>query len=262
MKFRRNISIKQHFEIAGTKVAGSKVTGSIDFSGKIWLNADLNKDNKTLVYLPNTKIVEKDGTKKKDLRVLASSFMKDELNYTKSDVSYKGGFVYTTYITKQLFGVTKAIDGITARTVCRASPNVPTGIKTLNTIFDPSKSLERKTKEELAKKQYHDYFGKLNVKKAYEKLFELFWYTKLPCFDVKGFSKQKDEMSVIKRCYWRGEMVDCASIFVTRPTDRGMCCTFNVENAEKVFKATRYGNVSSAMQKGDKAKSFGGVTNK
>ena len=136
----------------------------------MWLNADLSKDNKTLVYLPNTKIVEKDGTKKKDLRVLATNFMKDELNVTKSDVSYKGGFVYTTYITKQLFGVTKAIDGITARTVCRASPNVPTGIKTLNTIFDPSKSLERKTKEELAKKQYHDYFGKLNVKKSLRKI--------------------------------------------------------------------------------------------
>ena len=88
------------------KIIGSEVTASDHLVGKIWLNADWSNDNKTLVYLPNTKIVETDGTMNKDMRVLANSFMKDELNVTKSDVSYKGGFVYTTYITKQLFGVT------------------------------------------------------------------------------------------------------------------------------------------------------------
>ena len=51
-------------------------------------------------------------------------------------------------------------------------------------------------------------------------------------------------MSVIKRCYWKGQMIDCALIFVTRPTDRGMCCTFNQEQAEKIFKTTMYGNIT------------------
>ena len=226
------------------------------------MNADWNKDNESLVYLSNTKIRGEDGEKKKDMRVLSTSFMKDESSVTKTGISYKGGLVYATYITKQLFGVTKAVDGIKAIAVCRVPPLVSTGVKKLNTIFDPTKASERKRKEELAKKQYHESFGQLNLTKAYEKIFELFWYSRLPCFDVTDFSKEKDDMSVIKRCYWRGAMVDCSLIFVTRPTDRGMCCSFNVENAEKIFKKTRYGSVTSELEKRDRNKSFGGVVNR
>ena len=80
----------------------------------------------------------------------------------------------------------------------------------------------------LHSESYHKNFGQMDITKSYEKLFELLWYTRLPCFDVKGItSKERDEMSVIKRCYWRSKVVDCASVFVTRSTDRGMCCSFN-----------------------------------
>ena len=144
-----------------------------------------------------------------------------------------------------------------ASVVCRVSPNFPIGIQTLNLMLDPSKANERKEKVGAAKNKFNDDFGQLDISKSYEKLFELLWYTRLPCFDVKGVtSKKKDEMWVIKRCYWRGKMVDCASIFVTRSTDHGMCCTFNLGNAEKIFKDTIYGNISSDMQKRDKQLSF------
>ena len=236
--------------------------GSDPFAREIWMNADWNKDNKSLLYLSNTMIRGEDGEEKKDMRVLSTSFLKDESSVAKLETSYKGGLVYVTYTTKQLFGVTKAVDGIKAIAVCRVPPLVSTGVKKLNTIFDPSKTSERKRKEELAKKQYHESFGQLNLTKAYEKIFELFWYSRLPCFDVKDISKEKDDMSVIKRCYWRGAMVDCSLIFVTRPTDRGMCCSFNVENAEKIFKKTRYGSVTSELERRDKNKSFGGVVNR
>ena len=144
-----------------------------------------------------------------------------------------------------------------AMAVCRAPPKTTKGIQTLNLMFDPSKKKDRTTKVKLTKEKYHADFDPINLSKSYKKLFELLWYTRLPCFDVKDVtSEERDEMSVIKRCYWRGRMVDCASIFVTRSTDHGMCCTFNSEDADKIFKDTIYGNMSSDMQKRDKQRSF------
>ena len=64
-------------------------------------------------------------------------------------------------------------------------------------------------------------------------------------------SEYKDEMSLIKRCYWKGTQINCASIFFTRPTDRGMCCTFNMEKAEEIFQASKYATMVSRMQRKD-----------
>ena len=144
-----------------------------------------------------------------------------------------------------------------ALVICRADPIVPPGIKALNLIFDPTKSEIRTQKINQVKAQYDYDFGQMDIEKSYEKLFELLWYTRLPCFDVKGItSKQKDEMSVIKRCYWRSQMVDCASVFVTRSTDRGMCCSFNQVNADRIFRNTSYRMVASSMQRQDLLNSF------
>ena len=132
------------------------------------------------------------------------------------------------------------------------------GIQTLNMMLDPNKSSERAKTANDATEKYHSNFGQLDISQSYGNLFHLLWYSKLPCFDVKDVtSKEKDEMSVIKRCIWKGEDINCASVFVTRPTDRGMCCSFNGEAAEKVFKSTTYGNTTSKLQREDKGRSFG-----
>ena len=48
----------------------------------------------------------------------------------------------------------------------------------------------------------------------YEDLFEIMWYSQLPCFDVAGItSASADEASMVKRCYWKGQPVNCAAIF-------------------------------------------------
>ena len=92
----------------------------------------------------------------------------------------------------------------------------------------------------------------MDVAKSYKSLFEILWYSQLPCFDVRNItSEYKDEMSLIKRCYWKGRQINCASIFYTRPTDRGMCCTFNMEKAERIFQKSRYAAMLSKMQKQD-----------
>ena len=143
-----------------------------------------------------------------------------------------------------------------AMTLCRAKP-MTFGIQTLNLMLDPTKALHREEKIKVAKAQYHKDFGQLDITKSYNHLYELLWYTKLPCFDVKGVTSQtKDEMSVIKRCYWKGFMIDCALIFVTRPTDRGMCCTFNQAQADKIFKIAMHGNMTSKLQHADRDRRF------
>ena len=48
-----------------------------------------------------------------------------------------------------------------------------------------------------------------------------------------------DERSMIKRCYWKGFPVNCALIFKTFPSDQGMCCTFNMDAADKMLKESR-----------------------
>ena len=134
-------------------------------------------------------------------------------------------------------------------TICRAFPIVPIGIQTLNVMLDPEKSPERLRKTKTARDRYYNDFGKMDMVKSYDKLLELLWYTRLPCFDVKGLTSEKvDELSFIKRCYWRGKMIKCSNIFVTRPTDRGMCCAFNFDNAEKVLENTKFTRSLTELQ--------------
>ena len=133
----------------------------------------------------------------------------------------------------------------------------PENIKKLGHNLHPEKAEERKEKVTEAKKKYDEEFGFLDMEKAYENLFEILWYSQLPCFDVKNITSEvKDEMSLIKRCYWKGQKMSCSSIFLTRPTDRGMCCTFNMEKAENIFRKSKYASALSAMQKQDEENSF------
>lgn len=118
--------------------------------------------------------------------------------------------------------------------------------------LDPDKRSERERKVVEAKKKYNEEYGDLDIKKAYENLFEILWYSQLPCFDVRNITSEfKDEMSLIKRCYWKGQKMRCSSIFLTRPTDRGMCCTFNMEKAEHIFRKSKYASALSSLQKQD-----------
>ena len=48
------------------------------------------------------------------------------------------------------------------------------------------------------------------------------------------------ERSILKYCEWKGEPISCASIFDTFPTDRGLCCSFNMRAAEDIFQAETY----------------------
>ena len=77
--------------------------------------------------------------------------------------------------------------------------------------------------------------------KGYKSLFEVLWYRQIPCFDVKDTTSSSDNQhGMIKNCEWKGHKIPCSAIFQTTPSDRGMCCTFNIEEAEKMFKDEEY----------------------
>ena len=88
-------------------------------------------------------------------------------------------------------------------------------------------------------------------------MFDLLWYTQLPCSDVRGLtSNVKDELSFIKRCYWKKEPIACSALFQKRPTDRGMCCSFNIEKADAILKRSKYTDAIVARQKHDAEHGF------
>ena len=69
-------------------------------------------------------------------------------------------------------------------------------------------------------------------------------------------SQEKDELSFIKRCYWKDSPINCTSIFQKRPTDKGMCCSFNMEKVERALKESRYKHAISQRQSDDDKNAF------
>ena len=125
-------------------------------------------------------------------------------------------------------------------------------IEKLNLLLDPSKEKEREAKKNASKKDYIDRFGNMDLIQTYTSLFEILWYSQMPCFDVKNVtSDAADQMSIIKRCSWKEKDIPCPLIFKTLPTDRGMCCSFNMEKAEELFEKSKYADMVQTMQNQD-----------
>ena len=51
---------------------------------------------------------------------------------------------------------------------------------------------------------------------------------------------EKKFTGMIKKCVWKGQPISCAAIFEMQPTDRGMCCSFNKEKADEMFREGKY----------------------
>ena len=64
------------------------------------------------------------------------------------------------------------------------------------------------------------------------------------------------DSSVLKYCEWKGLTIPCSSIFTTHPTDRGLCCTFNILKAEEIFQGQTYQRAIKELQEKDSAYSF------
>ena len=133
----------------------------------------------------------------------------------------------------------------------------PVHLQKLDTLIDPTKSKERAEKVQATMLAYKDRFGAFEFDKGYQSMFNLLWYSQLPCSDVSGItSSVRDELSFIKRCYWKKTPISCNAIFQKRPTDRGMCCSFNIRKAEDILKKSQYTNAISARQEYDSKAAF------
>ena len=61
---------------------------------------------------------------------------------------------------------------------------------------------------------------------------------------------------MIKKCIWKSKRISCSAIFSMHPTDRGMCCSFNKQKADMMFKESRYQEQNVRMNDQDKMHSF------
>ena len=133
---------------------------------------------------------------------------------------------------------------------------------TLNKVFDEALKLQSEYEAAKARAAFTSNFRKMNMKTSYNALFEIMWYTQLPCFDVEGVtSKENDEYGMLKGCFWKGVKIPCSKIFKAFPTDQGMCCTFNMDSAEKMFKEGKYQDMFEFLQQRDQNLSFDRLLN-
>ena len=149
------------------------------------------------------------------------------------------------------------ICGVTEQKAPCFLPQIPYNIQRLDLAFNPEMRQLRENKELEEKEEYDRNFGQIDIKESYRNLFELLWYSQLPCFDIRNLtSRVRDEISVVKRCYWKGLTMSCSSLFSMRPTDRGMCCSFNTANVDSIFKEGSYTDEIKKMEQQDKDHSF------
>ena len=128
---------------------------------------------------------------------------------------------------------------------------------TLELSFNPRMKAERDRMAHQAEMDVKSNFKSMDLENSYDALFEVLWYTQLPCFDVKGItSDHKDDFGLLKACVWKGVRLPCSLIFKTSPTDQGMCCTFNMEAAENMFQRGPYRDMITKMQAKDSQNSF------
>ena len=128
---------------------------------------------------------------------------------------------------------------------------------TLDSVFVQAKKILAEESALKSRASYNQNFRSMNLQKSYKSLFEILWYSQLPCFDVQGVtSTSLGQYGMLKHCNWQGVDVPCSKIFETFPTDQGMCCTFNMEAADKMFKDSQYQDMVAFMQERDRNMSF------
>jgi hypothetical protein len=65
---------------------------------------------------------------------------------------------------------------------------------------------------------------------------------------------------MLKSCTWKGLSLPCSSIFTMFPTDRGMCCSFNMKKANALFRQSKYTQMMDKLINRDRRMSFEDAT--
>ena len=51
---------------------------------------------------------------------------------------------------------------------------------------------------------------------------------------------------------WKGKKLSCSAIFSMQPTNQGMCCSFNKEKADEMFRMSNYQEQMTRLTDQDK----------
>ncbi|XP_023321306.1 uncharacterized protein LOC111696020 [Eurytemora carolleeae] len=113
------------------------------------------------------------------------------------------------------------------------SDNIPSDLETIDLFLNPDKSQTRTSEAKLKSDDTQSFITK-NIKKIYEEIFKLLWYSKLPCSPTYVSSN-----SLIQNCQFGGKAMDCRKIFKPSPTDIGICCAFNSQETLRESNYTR-----------------------
>jgi len=98
-----------------------------------------------------------------------------------------------------------------------SQPNKTT--KFFDYLLDPEKRQEIESFVTQNITAYKAAFQRLDKSASLPTLFSSLWYSKLPCFDVKGITSEKlGEKSLLKLCQWKSMTIPCSAIFTTFPT--------------------------------------------
>ena len=126
----------------------------------------------------------------------------------------------------------------------------------IDLIINPKKSARTLAEIEDKNSVLEYQFRKLDLEVIYKDLMELLWYSQLPCFDTENYVENPGELSLLKECFWKSKSISCASIFTTIPTDRGMCCSFNMKKADEILISSPYVDAVTEFQAYDKSLSY------
>ncbi len=127
----------------------------------------------------------------------------------------------------------------------------------LTLLLDPMLKLTFKRAIAYKTAEIKDMLQRLNLRDAYTSIFNVLWHTKEMCFGLKHFLLDPDSGgSQLRYCEWKGLPITCSAIFDTFPTDQGMCCTFNMKAADKIYIETTYRNMLEKRQDMDKSLSY------
>jgi hypothetical protein len=121
-------------------------------------------------------------------------------------------------------------------------------------------------------KEYQEAIKTFDLKALYEPIISSLWYGTLACSGVVGISgvsrasadffggENYYDTSFLKYCTWRGVLIECAAIFSPFPTDKGVCCSFNLKAAEEIYHSKTYSTLLKKLQEHDKNNSVSDPT--
>jgi len=126
-----------------------------------------------------------------------------------------------------------------------------------NLLLDPNLRSNKTWAVGLKTAELKNMTSRLNKTGAFKALFSSLWYATLPCFDINGTTAQSSgDRAILKYCEWKGKAIPCSAIFTTFPTDRGMCCSFNMKAANEIFLGETYPSLLKELQDSNKNLSF------